>query len=236
MGHPKTGLGPRLRAAASLVAPGLPVADVGTDHALLLVDLLRSGRVPRGVAVDIGSAPLAGARARLQAEGLLAQVDVRLGDGLAVLAPGEVGSVVIAGMGGRRIVKIVGGRPAVVSRLTRLVVQPNTEVAWVRAGLRDAGLHLVEERLVRDTGRWYAVLAWAQGEPVQPWTAADLLWGPLLRARRDPGLFEFLRGEQRRVSKATLQAGAAAPSSLVAELRAIEFELARLKAPAAEGG
>ena len=225
MGHKKTALGPRLGAASSLVAPGLPVADVGTDHALLLVDLLRSGRVPRGVAVDIGAAPLAGAQARLQAEGLLDVVDIRLGNGLAPLTPGEVGSVVIAGMGGRRIVDIVSAHPAVVSRLTRLVVQPNTEVARVRAGLRDAGLQLVDEQLVRDMGRWYAVLAWSQGKADGPWSAADLLWGPLLRARRDPALVEFLRGEQRRLSRAVQQAGTAAPESLVEELRAIEDEL-----------
>ncbi len=209
------------------------MVDVGTDHAWLVVHLVHTRRVPRAIASDANAAPLDGARGRIAAHRLDKHVDVRRGDGLATVRPGEVSAATICGMGGRRIVEIVGRSPDVVAGLDRLVVQPNTEVERVRAELRAAGLTLVDERLVLDDGRWYPVLAWAPGRPDRDWDDRDLAFGPLLRDRADADLRRFLGAELARVAQALAQAlaGGADPRALArlqAELDAIEAELARL--------
>ena len=60
-------LGPRLRAVAEQVLVDLPVADLCCDHAALALALVRSGRVPRAIAVDVAPSPLVGARRRIAA-------------------------------------------------------------------------------------------------------------------------------------------------------------------------
>lgn len=55
-------------------------------------------------------------------------VDLRLGEGLAVLRPGEVDMVVMAGLGGHRIAALLRSEQAVVGRLSRLVLQPMQHV------------------------------------------------------------------------------------------------------------
>jgi Predicted SAM-dependent methyltransferase len=83
---PEQPLSPRLRAVADLVPSGASVVDVGTDHAWLVVHLLHERRVPGAIAADVNAAPLDGARARIDAHRLGKHVDVRQGDGLAVVS------------------------------------------------------------------------------------------------------------------------------------------------------
>lgn len=117
-------LPPRLRAVAEVVPAGSVVADVGTDHALLPAYLVASGRCPRAIAVDARPGPLAAARRTLARYGVADRVDVRQGDGLQALVPGEADVLVIAGLGGETIAQILARRPEVARRARRLVLQP----------------------------------------------------------------------------------------------------------------
>lgn len=230
---PGQALSPRLRAVADRVPSGAPMLDVGTDHAWLVVHLLHERRVPRAIAADLRDAPLAGARARLAEHRLEKVSETRLGDGLAVVQPGEVRAVTICGMGGRRIADICAAAPETVTALDALIVQPNTEPERVRASLRALGLRITDEALVLDEGRWYPVIAWAPGAPERDWGPLDLAYGPVLRDRADADLRRVLGSELGRVAQAlagAIRGGAppAALSALQSELDAIEQELARL--------
>ena len=230
---PEQSLSPRLQAVAELVPQGARVADIGTDHGWLPIHLVHTRGARSAIAADLRQQPLDGARARIAAHKLTDRIETRLGSGLTVLEPGEVTTVTIAGMGGRRIAELVAAVPHVVATLERVITQPNTEVARVRASLRDAGLTLVDETLVHHDGHWYPTLAWAPGTPDTDWSDLDLRFGPLLRARADPQLRRFLGAELTRVAQvlARAQRNGASVSSLGAlqdELSAVEHELARL--------
>ena len=229
---PEQPLSDRLSAVAAMVTCGGTVADVGTDHAWLPVHLIHSRAASRVIAADLRSAPLDGARARVEHHRLSDFIELRQGSGLTVLTPGEVSTVTIAGMGGKRIAGMVAAAAPVVAQLGRLIVQPNTDVPHVRARLRAAGLRLVDERLVFEEGHWYAVLAWEPGEE-PPWSEPDVRFGPRLRERADADLRRFLGTELARVAQILARAqrqGAKAKSleSLQDELATIEHELARL--------
>ena len=230
---PEQPLSPRLAAVGAMVPHGAVLADIGTDHGWLPVHLVHQRHVPRAIAADVKQAPLEGARQRIADHRLSARIETRLGNGLTVLQPGEVTAVSIAGMGGKRIVELVRAAPEVLAELDCVVVQPNTDVPWVRQGLRDAGLRLLDEHLMSHDGRWYTTLAWAPGTEETPWTAADLQFGPHLRARAEPALRRRLGDELSRVAlilaRATHQgASAKALREKHDELTAIEAELARL--------
>ncbi|OTA40317.1 MAG: hypothetical protein A6D92_19525, partial [Symbiobacterium thermophilum] len=149
-------LPPRLAAVARHVPPGRPFADIGTDHAYLPVHLVQSGRVPRAVAGDVRPGPLQAARATVAAAGLTDRIDVRLGSGLTVLAPGEAACVAICGMGGPLIARILAEGP--LTGVERLVLQPMGGEAQLRRWLAESGWRLVAEEIVADGGRLYPVL------------------------------------------------------------------------------
>ena len=49
----------RLSAAAELVRPGEPVADIGCDHGKLTAVLAASGKYPKVIGADLRPGPLA---------------------------------------------------------------------------------------------------------------------------------------------------------------------------------
>lgn len=150
----------RLRCVAGLVRPGSVLADIGTDHAHLPVWLVKEGVCPRAVAADIRIGPAAAARRSVEAAGLEERIDVRVGDGLAPLCPGEADDIVIAGMGGETIASILEAAPWTKDGRYRLILQPMTRHECLRRFLLTGGFDILSEQIVQEGRRRYLVLAW----------------------------------------------------------------------------
>ncbi len=162
--------GHRLLAAAALVRPGQVVADIGCDHGKLAVYLVMKGFAPRVVAVDARPMPLARAKALAAQCGVAAQVDCRLGDGLAPLADGEAGDVIIAGLSGETLIDILEKAPWLPAQAgLRLILQPTTRAGLLRRWLCERGFALLREAPVQERGRAYTnILAAPGGEAHSP--------------------------------------------------------------------
>lgn len=153
-------LPPRLEAVVRFVPAGARVLDVGTDHAYLPIALLRRGTVPWAIGADVRPGPLDQARVnRDQADLSDARLELRLGDGLAAVRPGEVDVAVLAGMGGLLMRRLLVAEPAVLGSLRRLILAPNNHVAEVRRWADDAGYKFLGEDLVAEGRHLYPVLA-----------------------------------------------------------------------------
>lgn len=181
-------LTPRLAAVASLVLPGLPAADVGTDHGYVPAHLVQTGRIPRAIASDIKPGPLEAARQTVAAEGLNGRVELRLGPGLSVLQAGEAATVIISGMGERLVASILSEGP--LDGVRRLVLQPMGTGEPVRQWLAENGWRLVAERLAAEGRHFYVIMAAEPGE--MHLTEGDLLIGPCLRQNGDPLLERYI--------------------------------------------
>lgn len=148
----------RLLAAARLVKPGLPAADVGCDHGKLTAWLAYTGVCPRVIACDLRPGPLAAARATCEAFGCAENVELRLGSGLEVVRPGEVSTVVLAGISAQTIIGILQAAPWVRDAAVRLVCVPATKAPLLRGWLWRQGFALRREILARAAGRLYTAL------------------------------------------------------------------------------
>ena len=168
----------RLTAAAALVREGEPVADIGCDHGKLTAVLAASGKYPKVIGADLRPGPLAKAKQTLEHARCEDRVELRLGDGLSVLAAGEVGTIVLAGVSAQTTWEIIEKAPWV-SRPggPRLVMVPATRHSELRRWLWEHGFALVADRPVQAAGRWYAVMAAEYtGEMYAP-TFAECLFG-----------------------------------------------------------
>lgn len=194
-------LGPRLAAIAELVLAGQPLADIGTDHGRLPTALVLAGRVPWAVACDRSLAPLARARVTVERAGAADRVQLRLGEGLAPLAAGEVATVVIAGMGAPTMLAILAADHERTRSLTRLILQPNFGHEQLRRGLSDVGLALVEERLVVERGRFHGILVAETGAAGVQLDELQCLVGPHLLRRGGALLQQQLEQELRRCER-----------------------------------
>ena len=91
-------LGKRLLKIAEFIPAGSRVADIGTDHAVLPIHLIRSGLASLAIATDINKKPLGKAAENIDAAALSDYITLRLGDGLSCIEPNEVDTIIIAGM------------------------------------------------------------------------------------------------------------------------------------------
>lgn len=141
---PETKLSRRLRVAFLLVNGGGRVCDVGTDHALLPIALVKSGKAKSAIASDINPKPLEKARENIQSEGLENKIELVLTDGVHGLE-GRAEEYVIAGMGGELIATIIEQAPFLKNKDVHLVLQPMTKVSHLREFLWENGFEILEE-------------------------------------------------------------------------------------------
>lgn len=144
-------LNERLQRIADRLQDCETMADVGTDHGFLPVYLIESGRCSRAVATDI-SAPSLAKAARLGTERGIGEdrLVLRTGDGLCVLAPGEVDGVVLAGMGGTLMIQILEEDPAKSRTYHKFVLQPRSDAGPLRRWLLEHGYRIAAEDLVTE--------------------------------------------------------------------------------------
>ncbi|GGD71323.1 tRNA (adenine(22)-N(1))-methyltransferase [Paenibacillus nasutitermitis] len=150
----------RLQTIADFVRAGARAADIGSDHALLPVYLVQSGKCPTAIAGELNIGPFQAARKGAAEAGLTALIDVRQGDGLSVLSPGEADTVILAGMGGSLMTDILeaGWAAGRLNGVSELVLQPNVGEDHVRRWLVSRDYVLQEETIIEEDGRIYEVL------------------------------------------------------------------------------
>ncbi len=199
-------LSKRLTAICRMVPAGCVPADIGTDHAAVPIELLRSGKCTRALACDVLEGPLSAARENIARAGLSDRIGVWLSDGFQALPEGAYDAAVICGMGGQTIRRILEGRPADRRLLKTLVLSPQSEREELRAYLRAEGFWIEAEDLILEEGKFYPVIRAVPAEdPPEPADAApDPLtqraldrFGPCLIRGAHPLLPEYLDRRER---------------------------------------
>ena len=193
----------RLKLVADFVDSCQSVADVGTDHGYVPITLVKEGKVKRAYAMDINKGPLERAKEHIAEEGLSAQIETRLSDGLEKLEENEADTVVIAGMGGELTVKILQRREQVLKTVKTLVLSPHSEVFLVREYLWKKGYKIVREEMIVDAGKYYTVMKaeWQNGTPEQPYKHEEYMYGRLLIQEKSPVLRRYLEEKKEKFSQ-----------------------------------
>ena len=188
-------LSKRLYAVASLVTEGASVADIGTDHGYVPIYLMKNKIASKVIALDINKGPLERARMHVIGHGLKGQIETRLSDGLKNVKPGEVDTMIAAGMGGGLVIKILNDSREVVDQLTYCILQPQSEIAKVRKYLAKNQLKIVDEDMVEEDGKFYPMMKVVHGEP-EKYEEYEYIYGKKLLEKKHIVLEKYLLREQ----------------------------------------
>ena len=192
-------LSKRLQAVAALVTAGYITADIGTDHAYIPIYLVEHGLIPSAFAMDINEGPLGRAREHVEENGLSDRIELRLSDGLCALRPGEAEAAVLAGMGGGLMIRILKNSPDVTAGMKEFILQPQSEIAKVRAFLLEEGFLFIREDMVLEDGKFYPMMkvrtSGEQNYHSERWSDVEIRYGKYLLERRHPVLKAFLERE-----------------------------------------
>lgn len=186
----------RLKTLAEQVPQGSTVADIGCDHAYLSGYLVQTGRARFVVAGEANRGPYETAVRQVTDQGLLEKIDVRYGDGLEVIRPGEVNVICIAGMGGALIESILQRGEQKLAGVQRLILQPNVGAPTLRKWMLVNGWELIDEEIMEEDGQIYEILVAERGEADKPYRVLAGEWtlemqldiGPILWRKKSPVL------------------------------------------------
>lgn len=187
----------RLTAIADMVTDGNRLVDVGCDHGYLPVYLLSLKKIPSAIAADVNEGPLKRAAEHIREYGMAGFIETRLSDGLSRIRPYEGDTLVIAGMGGPLMERILSEGTDVRETFRELILQPQSDVPHFRRFLLDQNYMVVEEHMVFEDGKYYPMMKAVRAAESKdaPWSREELMFGRFLLKNRDPVLKEFLLRE-----------------------------------------
>ena len=191
----RTVLSARLRTALNYIKKGERVADIGTDHAYLPIHLLRERIASRVLAADINRGPLESAKNNLRDAGLLHAADLLETDGLCGVEKWSPDRILIFGMGGELILRILSDAPWIRTPEIGLVLQPMTRASVLRKWLLEEGFCITGETLCTEDGRLYQTIAATWDGVRRTAEDAELLLGSWNIQNRPPLFEAFVRHE-----------------------------------------
>ncbi len=200
------------------------VADVGTDHGFVPICLVERGIASHALALDVRKGPLMRAQEHVLQYGLEGKVAVRLSDGLKGLHPGEAEVVVIAGMGGELMLRILDEGVHMRDSVQCFILSPQSELALFRHGLERLGLSIRDEVMVEEEGKYYTVMTAVPGRMHYP-KEYFYRYGERLISGKSRVLAEYLEKETGQLRKIRGQLLAGGGDGAAKRLHEIEESL-----------
>lgn len=142
---------------------GKIVADIGTDHAYIPIKLIEDNIAEKVIASDIKEGPVKIAKQNIIKNNLEKKIEVRLGGGLSVLGQNEADTIIIAGMGGEMIEKILRDDEDIAKSVNMLILQPMNSQYELRKFLINNGYIIVNEDIAVEGFKVYNILTVKEG-------------------------------------------------------------------------
>ncbi|MBR3684301.1 MAG: SAM-dependent methyltransferase [Lachnospiraceae bacterium] len=189
-------LSKRMQAVADMVTPGLSVTDIGCDHGFVSIYLMQQNIATGVIAMDVNEGPLKIAKSHIEEYGLSEYIETRLSDGLSAINPMEAESMVCAGMGGRLMIRILTDEIEKARGMKEIILQPQSELGYVRRSLLELGFQIVDENMVCEEGKYYVIMKVLPGNEAEYTQYAkddiSLEFGTVLLQKKHPVLKEYL--------------------------------------------
>lgn len=149
-------LSARMEAIVNMCDKCKTIADIGCDHGYITAELILQEKVNKVIATDISVKCLNKAILLCDSMNIANFISFREGNGFSVITKRDkVQQAVIAGMGGKEIIKILQERP---KKLFNFVLQPQSDVVLLRQYLYNNGFEFVKDYLIKEDNRYYNII------------------------------------------------------------------------------
>jgi len=171
-------LSKRLQAIADMVDIDSSIVDIGCDHALLDIYLLKNNIVKKAIASDITSGAVKQAMNNVKIyneEKLI----VKQADGLdSINKSDNINTIIISGLGNQTIINILSKDINKLSKIDTLIIQSNTGYYELRKNICKLGYKIIDEKIIKDNNIKYIIMKYKKGSI--KYSYKELLLGPIL--------------------------------------------------------
>ncbi len=178
----------RLSSLTKFVNYNDKIIDIGCDHALLDIFLVKNDLVKSIIASDVNSQALDSGIKNIENEGLSDKIEARLGDGLNVLTDKDnIDTVIISGMGTNTIMGILNND--YLKNINKLIIQSNNDHTMLRKYVTKLGFFIKSEEYFQDNKKNYINIVFVRGN--KKYSKIDLTYGPILKHNKPYLEFEI---------------------------------------------
>lgn len=181
----------RLRAIVNFCDKNKIIADIGTDHGFVPNFLYEEDYNRKIIATDISLNSLNKAIEFSELRGNKGKIEHIVCNGLEKIPP--VDQIIIAGMGGILISKILDRDFEKARQAEKLILQPMQQVDYLRKFLYDKGFKILDEKIVFEDNKFFHIIVANYKAIKEEYRDIDLKVSKLLRNRKDKDLIEFLK-------------------------------------------
>lgn len=151
-------LSDRLIKISEFVKKDTKILDVGTDHGYIPIYLVENKISKDIIASDISADSLKKTTELVEKKELQGNIDSRLGNGLEVIDPFEVDGVIMAGMGGILIQKILEKNKEITDSIKYFIFQPMIASKELRQYLSQNNFKIIDEELSKEGDKFYEII------------------------------------------------------------------------------
>ncbi|EGV09175.1 hypothetical protein HMPREF9127_1054 [Parvimonas sp. oral taxon 393 str. F0440] len=184
----------RLKKICNLVDINSIVADIGTDHGIIPIELSKSCISKKIIATDISKNSLEKLEHKLIYNSNIVNIETRVSDGLYCFDEFEVDTIIISGMGGILIKEILEKNLSVAKTANSLILSPNNSLDILRKFLLQNNFVIEKEDDVIENKKYYQILKVKRGKDFYR-NAYEFLYGKLLIKNKSENLRIFLENE-----------------------------------------
>lgn len=167
----------RLSSLAKFIDYNDNLIDIGCDHALLDIYLVKSKIIRSLIVSDIHENALKSGIQNIKKEKLEDKIEARLGDGLNVLnKKDKCDTILISGMGTSTILNILSHDR--VNEVNKLILQSNNDHYLLRSELIKKGFIITNEEYFIDNNKNYINIVFKRGN--KKYSKKELRYGPIL--------------------------------------------------------
>ena len=182
----------RLKKIGDLVEANSFCLDVGCDHALLDIYLVKKDKNIKAIASDVAEGPVEAAKQNIKRERLENKIEVRLGDGLDTYSD-EINTIIISGMGGRNMIGIFKRHLEVLKKVDTIILSPNNYQIDVKKFLVNNGFYIENEEFVKDKKFIYQIIVFKKGK--KHYTKKEYFFGPIYLEKKGKLFEEYYKRE-----------------------------------------
>ena len=184
----------RLKKICNLVDENSIVADIGTDHGIIPIELSKNNISKKIIATDISKNSLEKLEQKLIYNSNIVNIEIRVSDGLDSFVEFEVDTIIVSGMGGILIKEILEKNLNVAKSANSLILSPNNSLDVLRMFLLHNNFVIEKEDDVLENRKYYQILKVKRGKDYYR-NDYEYLYGKLLIKNKSENLKLFLENE-----------------------------------------
>jgi len=164
----------RLKSLVKYISKDDSVIDIGCDHALLDIYLIKEKIVDKCIVSDVSSNALLQGIENIKKYNLIEYIETRCGNGLEVLNSNDnVNTVIISGMGTNTILDILNND--YLKKINKLVIQSNKDYYLLRKKVVKLGFIIDKEEVIEDNDKIYINIVFIRGTKI--YSEDELMYG-----------------------------------------------------------